>query len=235
MTGNDTVSETDPKSAENAGFTGMGFTGDAPAPDDGDFDLSDDSPLLGEEPAVKKGKGALVLILVVGVAAGSLFSMHTLTKRTAAGGVNLDIERTVDSFLSGAKDPKTGELVDGHQEIVSVLENNYAEYQVDLERNPFTLLGGGPKGERPGAGLNMVERAFAKLNLKSVMGGSRPLANLNGRIVRINQVIPVALSKREGDVKFRVTQITRESITVEAVGVDLAKPFIRVVTLKRNR
>jgi len=36
-------------------------------------------------------------------------------------------------------------------------------------------------------------------------------------------------------VKFRVTQITRETITVEAVGVDLAKPFIRVVRLKRNR
>ena len=73
------------------------------------------------------------------------------------------------------------------------------------------------------------------MSLKSVMGGSRPLANLNGRIVRVNQVISVPLSKHEGDVKFRVTKITRESITVEAVGVDLEKPFVRQVTLNRNR
>ena len=232
------MSETDPKAAENAGFTGMGFTGDATAPGDGDFDLSDDSLLLGEEPAAKKGKGALVLILVVGVAAGSLFSMHTLTKVTAAGGRDLDTERTVDGFLSsGARPgagPEGGDVVDGHQEIVDVLTNNYTENQVNIDRNPFALLGG-PEGEPLGAGLKAVERAFRTLNLKSVMGGSRPLANLNGRIVRVNQVISVPLSKHEGEVKFRITQITRASITVEAVGVDLAEPFIRVVALKRNR
>jgi len=231
------VSEIDPKAAENAGFTGMGFTGDESAqPDDGYGDPDDDSLLLGEEPSRKKGKGALVLILVIGLAGGSLFSMHTLTKVTAAGGRNREIEKTVERFLSsGAKDPETGELIAGHEEIVEVLTNNYVEHQVEIGRDPFELPGGGPKGAGPGAGWNAVERAFQKLSLKSVMGGSRPLANINGRIVRVNQVIPVSLSKREGDVKFRVTQITRESITVEAVGVDLAKPFIRVVTLKRNR
>ncbi len=230
------MSETDPKAAENAGFTGMGFTGDESAPGDGDLDLGDDSLLLGDEPAVKKGKGALVLIVVVGLAAGSLFSMHTLTKVTAARGRDLDTERTVERFLSStAKDPETGELIDGHQAIVEVLTNNYSEHQVKIERNPFELPGAGPKGEPRSAGLNSVERAFGKLSLKSVMGGSRPLANLNGRIVRVNQVISVPLSKHEGDVKFRVTKITRDSITVEAVGVDLEKPFVKVVTLNRKR
>ena len=230
------MSETDPKAAENAGFTGMGFTGDESAPGDGDLDLGDDSLLLGEEPAAKKGKGALVLILVVGLAAGSLFSMHTLTKVTAARGRDIDTEQTVERFLSSTtKDPETGELIDGHEAIVEVLTNNYAEHQVNIERDPFAPLGGGPKGEPRGAGRNAVERAFNKLSLKSVMGGSRPLANLNGRIVRVNQVISVPLSKHEGDVKFRVTKITRESITVEAVGVDLEKPFVRQVTLNRNR
>ncbi len=233
------MSETDPNAAEKAGFTGMGFTGESPAQGDGDYDFSDD-PLLSDGPERKKGKGALVLIVVVGLAAGSLFSMHTLTKVTAAGDRNLESERTVDRFLSGgAKNGKSGEgseeLVNGHQEIVEVLTNNYIEHQVELDRNPFSQSGGGSEGKGSGPGLYTVERAFQKLNLKSVMGGSRPLANVNGRIVRVNQVISVAVSKIDGDVKFRVVQITRDSIKVEAIGVELAEPFVRVIALKRNR
>ncbi len=229
------MSETDPNAAEKAGFTGMGFTGESPAQGDGDYDFSDD-PLLSDGPERKKGKGALVLIVVVGLAAGSLFSMHTLTKVTAAGDRNLESERTVDRFL-GAKNGtgEEGGLIAGHQAIVEVLTNNYIEHQVELDRNPFSQSGGGSKGERPGAGLYTVQRAFQMLSLKSVMGGSRPLANVNGRIVRVNQVITVALSKIDGDVKFRVIQITRDSIKVEAIGVELAEPFVRVVALKRNR
>ncbi len=234
--------------AEQAGFTGQGFTGDTGAPVDGaddfigeDYDLGVD-PLISEGPAKKKTKGMLIVILVVGLAAGSLFSMHTLTKRSAASGRNDEIDRTVESFLkslSGAANSNSGSagsgLTEAHREIVDVLTNDYVEHQVkQLQRNPFVLEGGGESGgPAPGLGLSAVQRAFAKLYLKSVIGGARPLANINGKIVRVNQVMPVPLSKMEGEIKFRVKAITRDSVTVEAIGVDLAEPFVRKLQLKR--
>ncbi len=236
--------------AEQAGFTGQGFTGDTGAPVDGaddiigeDYDLGVD-PLSSDGPAKKKNKGMLIVILVVGLAAGSLFSMHTLTKVTAASGRNAEIDKTVERFLdslTGAENPNPGpggsDLTDTHREIVDVLTNDYVEHQVKrLERDPFVLSGGGESGSpAPGLGLSAVQRAFTKLHLKSVIGGSRPLANINGKIVRVNQVMPVPLSKMEGEIKFRVKEITRDSVTVEAVGVDLAEPFVRKLQLNRKR
>ncbi len=237
--------------AEQAGFTGQGFTGDTGAPVDGaddligeDYDLGAD-PLFTDGPAKKKKKGMLIVVLVVGLAAGSLFAMHTLTQRTAASGRTAEIDKIIGDFLNspiGAENPNPGsegpDITEAHREIVDVLTNNYVEHQVKrLERNPFVLSdsGGGESGNpAPGLGLSAVQRAFAKLNLKSVIGGSRPLANINGKIVRVNQVMPVPLSKMEGEIKFRVKEITRDSVTVEAVGVDLAEPFVRKLQLKRK-
>jgi hypothetical protein len=250
------VNDIDQSAAEKAGFTGEGFTGgdltpgpaqgavgdlDGAAGDvDDDFGLGHD-PLMGEASEKKSAKGMLIIVLVVGLAAGSLFSMHTLTKVTAASGRNLEIDATVDKFLksmSGAENPDVTDpdLVSSHNEIVEVLTNNYTESQVQLDRNPFEFSEGG--GGDTGGGStsrSAVERAFAKLDLKSVIGGSRPLANINGKIVRVNQVMPVRLSKKEGEIKFRVTSITREAVTVEAVGVELEEPFIKKLMLKRRR
>ena len=232
---------------EKAGFTGQGFTGDTGAPADGagdllgeDFDLGD-APLISDGSTKKKGKGMLVVVLMVGLAVGSLFSMHTLTKVTAASGRNVEIDETVEGFLkslTGAGSPSSGtegiDLTDSHREIVDVLTRDYTEHQVKkLTRNPFAFSGGDSGGPGPGLGLSAVQRAFTKLHLKSVIGGSRPLANINGKIVRMNKVISVPLSKMEGEIKFRVTEITRDSVTVEAVGIDLAEPFVRKLKLKR--
>jgi hypothetical protein len=248
----------DQSAAEKAGFTGEGFTGGdlTPGPAQGavgdlggaDGDLDDDfglghDPLMGEGSEKKSAKGMLIIVLVVGLAAGSLFSMHTLTKVTAASGRNREIDATVDKFLksmSGAQNPDgtggNGDLVASHNEIVEVLTNNYTENQVKLDRNPFEFTGGG--GGDTGGGLtsrSAVERAFGKLDLKSVIGGSRPLANINGKIVRVNQVMPVRLSKMDGEIKFRVISITRDAVTVEAMGVELEKPFVKKLMLKRRR
>ena len=249
----------DQSAAEKAGFTGEGFTGDdltdkpaqggagdlGGADDDLDdnFDLGQD-PLMGEGLEKKSLKGMLILVLVVGLAAGSLFAMHTLTKVTAASGRNDEIDATVDRFLksmAGARNPDgTGgnpDLVSGHNEIVEVLTNNYIEHQVQLDRNPFEYddgSGGGDTRGGPKNGRSAVERAFGKLRLKSVIGGSRPLANINGKIVRVNQVMPVRLSRMEGEIKFRVKAITRDAVTVEAIDIELEEPFIRKLTIKRG-
>ncbi len=252
------MNDMDQSAAEKAGFTGAGFTGEdltgqpaqggagdlgGAADDlDDDFDLGHD-PLMGEGSEKKSAKGMLIIVLVVGLAAGSLFSMHTLTKVTAASGRNKEIDATVDKFLktmAGVKNPDGtgggGDLVSSHDEIIAVITNNYIENQVQLDRDPFELSGGG--GNTSGGSRtsrSAVERAFGKLDLKSVIGGSRPLANINGKIVRVNQVMPVRLSRMEGEIKFRVTSITRDAVTVEAVGVELDEPFIKKLTLKRRR
>jgi hypothetical protein len=246
----------DQSAAEKAGFTGEGFTGgdvtpgpaqggvgdlDGTADDlDDDFGLGHD-PLMGEASEKKSAKGMLIIVLVVGLAAGSLFSMHTLTKVTAASGRNLEIDATVDKFLKTllpAENPDgtDPDLVSSHNEIVKVLTNNYTENQVQLNRNPFDFSDSGDGNTGSGSiSRSAVERAFGKLDLKSVIGGSRPLANINGKIVRVNQVMPVRLSKREGEIKFRVMSITRDAVTVEAVGVELEEPFIKKLMLKRRR
>lgn len=243
----------DRSKAESAGFTGAGFTGE-PAQqgaqgfaddadlDGDDYDLSAD-PLMGEASEKKSAKGMLIVFLVVGLAAGSLFAMHTLTKHSAAAGRNDDIDVTVEKFLNtmaGSTQPGTDggapELLDSHQEIVEVLTNNYTENQVEIDRDPFALTSAGESGSiDPSLSRSSVQRAYDKLDLKSVIGGSRPLANVNGKIVRVNQVIPVRLSQSEGEIKFRVKQITRDSITVEAVEIELEQPFVKTLQLKRNR
>ncbi len=249
----------DQSAAEKAGFTGQGFTGEGvtsgPAQDgtgdlggadgdlDGDFGLGQD-PLMGEASEKKSVKGMLIIVLVVGLAAGSLFAMHTLTKVTAGLGRNDEIDATVDKFLktlAGAGNPNsTGggpDLVSSHNEIVKVLTNNYIANQVELDRDPFSFSapGGGDASAGPTNSRSVVERAFAKLSLKSVIGGSRPLANINGKIVRVNQVMPVRLSKMEGEIKFRVKAITRDAVTVEAIDVELEEPFIQKLMIKRRR
>jgi len=252
------MNDMDQSASEKAGFTGEGFTGEdvtgkptqggagdlVGADDDldDDFDLGQD-PLMGEGAQKKSIKGMLIVVLVVGLAAVSLYSMHALTKVTAASGRNEEIDATVDRFLkslAGVKNPDgTGgntDLVAGHNEIVEVLTNNYIDYQVELDRNPFEFDGGGnDTGGGPTNSRGAVERAFAKLSLKSVIGGSRPLANINGKIVRVNQVMPVRLSKIDGEIKFRVKSITRDAVTVEAIDVELKEPFIKKLTIKRRR
>lgn len=216
-----------------------------PLEGEGFFHSAEDA-ILGEEGAPsKKKKGALILVVVIGLAIGSLFSMHTLTKVTASSGQSTDIERTVEQFLgkltgTGGNGGESS-LVEDHAEVVEVLQDNYTQHQVKgLERDPFEMSsgGGGPEPIDPVYGLEQRRRQFEQaaeqLRLKSVIGGSRPLANINGRIVRLNQTIPVELPRGGGVVEFKVTEITRESVTVVSEDPELKLRVETVIKLKRN-
>jgi hypothetical protein len=192
-----------------------------------------------------------VLIVVVGLAIGSLFSMHTLTKVTASQGRNAETERTIDSFLSslsGTARPNDGdesstELVEGHREVVGALSNDYTKHQVSqLARNPFEVTSrpvtvpDGPVDDSEYAKAvrrDAMERAAEEFELKSIIMGSRPLANLNGRIVRVNQVVPVEGSNGAGVIKFRVASIRPEAVTMVAEDPVLEIRVERVLELKR--
>jgi hypothetical protein len=177
--------------------------------------------------------------------------MHTLTKVTASQGRNAETERTIDSFLntlSGAARPSndgesSDELVEGHNEVVGILSDDYTSRQVsELARNPFDVSsqpvvdnGSGEVDDSEYAKAmrrDMMERAAEEFELKSIIMGTRPLANLNGRIVRVNQVVPVA-ARGGGVVKFRVASIQPESVTLVAEDPVLEIRVERVLELKR--
>lgn len=195
-------------------------------------------PAAVEAPPGKKPTGILVIILVVGLAIGMLFSMKTLTKVSGSAGKNPKIESVVEDFLKAMggetpTDPKGGEeTIGSYDDVVHVLTDNYTKNQVkDLGRNPFDPLDGTAGPVLPPAG-NQFERAANKLVLKSVMGNS--IANFNGRIVRTGQVFPFDLGKNEGSVDFKLISVGPDSATIEAVGGDPDKPFERTIFLRRN-
>jgi hypothetical protein len=198
----------------------------------------------------KKHTGVIVLIVVVGLAIGSLFSMHTLTKVTASAGRDADTERTVETFLKsmggvGATSAPGGnseDLVTGHREVVGVLKDDYSQHQVkELARNPFDIMSGPVVGDISGANGDYakaklrddLEQAAESFQLKSVIMGSRPLANINGRIVRLNQVIPVEGPRSVGTLKFRVDSIRPDSVTVVAEDPRLDLRVEKVIKLNR--
>ncbi len=212
---------------------GEGFDPDAPALD---------VPVTGGPP--KKRKGAIVLIVVIGLAIGSLFSMHTLTKVSASSGKSTDIQKIVDEYLNrlspDLENPETASsLIEDHSEVVKVLTDDFRKHQVgELSRNPFKVFEPGvpmtqDSSEYSKAALqDRFETAADEMRLKSVIGGSRPLANLNGRIVRLNQTIPVELGKSGPPVVFTVIDISRDSVTVVAEEPKLGLRVERVIKLK---
>jgi hypothetical protein len=210
-------------------------------------------PLAGGSQPKKKHTGVVVLIVVVGLAIGSLFSMHTLTKVTAASGRDADTERTIDKFLNtvggsgGATATDNGEstdaLVKGHREVVGVLQDDFTQHQIkQLARNPFDVMSGAlVVGDLSGADGDYakakrrddIEKTAEKFELKSVIMGSRPLANINGRIVRLNQVIPIDGGRAVGTIKFRIASIRADSVTVVAEDPQLELRVEKVLQLKR--
>jgi hypothetical protein len=209
-------------------------------------------PLAGGPGQKKKHTGVVVLIVVAGLAIGSLFSMHTLTKVTAASGRDTETEKTIETFLnsiggSSGTETDSGEstesLVQGHKEVVGVLRDDFTQHQIkQLARDPFDVMSGAlVVGDLSGADgdyarakrIDDIDRAAEGFELKSVIMGSRPLANMNGRIVRLNQVIPVDGGRSVGILKFRVVSISPESVTVVAEDPQLDLRVEKVIHLKR--
>jgi hypothetical protein len=236
--------QTQQQQQEAAGFTGRGFTGDEGGGSDGD-DYGDgyaSDPLIAGEGHKKKTKAPLVLILVVGLAIGSLFAMHTVTKLKAADSRGSEAEQIIDHFVktmgqgTGPDGQSVDGLVKGHREVLDVLKENYTDEQVpNLDRDPFKTNGGGGGGEPMQVARYDYDAAAGRLSVKMIIMGSTPLANINGRIVKTNGAVMVALPNKT-QVKFRVIDITSDTVTVQAEGSDAKNPFTKVLHLiKRGR
>ncbi len=244
------MSDNDLNSSDQMGYTGDtgGDPGESVPGELGGFNADPGMDILAKEGSAKKRRtGALVLILVVGLALGGLFAMHTLAKVSAAGDGNTDTEETIEKFLrtvsgDASSNPGTsgGDLVTKHRSVLDVLHDDYTNQQValsDVQRNPFVLAQPGMTPDALGNTTGLarkraeIENAAGQLRLKSIIMGSNPLANVNGRFVRLDEMIAV---QNQG-IAFRVAEITSDTITLVAEDTDLKLTVETVLYLKQDR
>jgi hypothetical protein len=180
--------------------------------------------------------GSIILVAVVGVALTGLWFMRTISQVSGNSGTDTDAQIAIEKFIKGMKggasgDPKNASaLVKSDPNVLSVLSSSYTERQVPLEnvqRDPFILPGDATtetfptnSGQDEAVQLSKkrkerttaFEQAAERLVLKSVIMSSTPLANLNGKIVRVGD----ELVSEFDNTTFRVTAITNESVSVVA-------------------
>jgi hypothetical protein len=75
------------------------------------------------------------------------------------------------------------------------------------------------------------QKASDRLELKSVIMGSQPLANISGKIVRRGDEIVT----QPDNITFRVSEIGKESVMVIAEDVELGLSVPVTIVLKRDK
>ncbi len=213
------------------------------AGDAGEFDA-----FMDEGPRKKIRSGTLVLVVVVVLAGGSLFSMHTLTKANAQAGRNPGVERTIDDFLKsapGGSSTDSGDggqaLVDNHERVLTALKPVELATP-ELTRDPFNPTGkidhvdpvkpGEWDEERRRAAIT---EAANNLKVQSVIMGSTPMAIINGHLVRLNGFVEAMPSGRDPAIKFRMVAVAHTSVTVVAEDPQFDLRIETVLEFKRGR
>ena len=185
--------------------------------------------------------GSVLVVAVILIAVGGLFSMRMLAQVTAATAIDTDIETTIEDFLQTALGPEgfagAQDGAENHKEnVIAVLKETYSEQQVPLhevQRDPFVIYetaSGGPtlptydptadelarrerqfQQEREARQMQF-EQAGGTLRVKSVLGGTNPLANINGDVVRVGDFVHAGSDQ----IEFRVTAISTASVDLVA-------------------
>lgn len=222
-------------------------------PGDGGFDADSSlDPLAGAETVKRSSAGTMLIIAVIVIAAGGLFSMRFLAKVSANSQTDGEVEQNIVSFLAmidGGPGTKSQDsvLFKNDTTVLNVLKESYTEHQVPIEnlaKDPFNLGDGETELVTPEPGdtsnraweqqrrekLQAIEAASKTLQLTSVMLGATPLANLNGKILRVGDTLN--LDKQE--VVFRVTKIESDSATLVGEDAALNVRFEVTVSIKRD-
>jgi hypothetical protein len=212
---------------------GTGGFADAAAPD----------PLAGAGASRKLNSSALLIVLILAVAGVGLFSMRTLTRMTQGAEADIQVEKKVNEFLNGKAD------VDGlisieKNDLLKALRQDRTEQQVrleDVQKDPFDLVADSampsdipadadPAVARREARRAEIQKVAARLKLKSVIMGRDPLANIEGRIVRQQEVISIEPEM----LNFHVARITPESVTLRVEDPELGLNEEIELTLKQD-
>ena len=191
--------------------------------------------------------GSIVLVAVIVLALAGLWFMRAISKVSASTGKNSDVEVMIEKFFQRqkAQSPTDGATIGNTDpNVVTLLSSTYTERQVPLDqvqRNPFILPGEGVKVDTETGKVDKdhekrlqtrkaeLVRAQGKLQLKTVMMGSSPMASVSGKIVRKGDEITVDPE----NVTFRVTNIAAD--TVELLAEDVEFDITHTVTLTIER
>jgi hypothetical protein len=223
----------------------------------GDFAAEDGmaalDPLAGGSSRRKISAGSFVIVFVIACAAAGLFFMRALTRvSTSASGVS-EVELTIEKFLISLK-PGAGDAAQPlkplkDENVLKVLNESFTEQQIaleDVQFNPFILPGEEdeprvvPQGDDPAENERArlasdrkmkMEEAGARFQLKSVIMGSDPLANVSGKIVRVGDVI----GTDKPDIEFTVTAVTSSSVVLLAEDRRLGVSVELTLRIKRNQ
>jgi hypothetical protein len=203
----------------------------------GDFggDESAVDPLAGSIATKKLPTGVLIIVGVVVCAIAGLFFMKFVATASAKNLLTDEVSASVDRFIDaidGTTDApdEIKRLLDRKESPLAWINVEIDEIVtpgVDLKRDPFQIVDevastqvqpadSAPTSEQALKSRQAMrradfERAAASFELKMIMGGSKPLANLNGMIVGVGQV---AVSPRDS-VEFTVKSIEGDTVVLE--------------------
>lgn len=209
---------------EQAGQLPLGVGGFGEA--DGAVPFEDDTPNS------RINSGALIIGIVILTATASVIGMRAVSKSTgaAAAASNTQVESQIESFLETltTSEQNHQDTQANEASILKVLSTEYSERQIPLEdvkKNPFIT---NPEDatpeptEDPGISsqtawkrqrsemLTQYQEASERIVVSSVMGGSNPLANINGKLFRIGD----SLSMEPNAMQFTVTAIRGGIVTL---------------------
>lgn len=165
---------------------------------------------LGLEAAPRAGSGrmqsALVMLLVVVVAAGALWTMRVTggveKVDSSVSAAEQKIEQALARLKSGDKSAALKEehldsLFGDTDQVVAIFENDPTKKQIEvdnLNKNPFALVVTQKKSDQAESvaaidrvkaeRMAQLKREFDKLQLQSLLNGSTPLAVVSGKVVR---------------------------------------------------
>jgi hypothetical protein len=190
----------------------------------GDFDADGgpDPLLTGGDEEKKLNTGALLIVVVLIIAVGVLFTMRQLSQVSATSAPS-PVEETVTEFIQNIKtvDPT-------NKRALTVINEDYQWLQVQLEnvqRDPFapmydpivvqstnTTHVPDNDSERQQAERQryeeLVQLGEDRIELKSVLMGRPPLANVNGKVVRVGDRVPIEGS----EISFMVVSIEMDEV-----------------------
>ena len=206
----------------------------------GDGDDTSFDPLASASDTRRSHSGAIVIGIVIVAAVAGLYSMRMLSRLTAAPGIDSSAVSTIDEFFKSGADRRIGDaggsVFSDNGSVLTVLQDDFTGQQVspdNVQRDPFVIYHARPiEPDDPEPVVTAptstpeeidlatradIQRAGDRLTLKSVVGGSTPLAIIDGEIVRIGDILTVSGSPYE----FEITRITPSAVELEVRHADL--------------
>ncbi len=166
-----------------------------------------------------RGRSFVVIAIIAAASGATLFAMRQIGMRGNLEQLDIKIDYTPDKSLS-----------EDHESLIVQLQESQNVIQVPLAKlqmNPFEwklaeerrVASGASEADILRAQLEEMERKrleterrldgkFQRMELTSIMGGQRPLATINGKLVREGEIV---------DEDFKVVLISGRVVQLEAI------------------